>query len=66
MAQRLVRLGFAVRATLLVDAGQRAYNASVCHLAGMILGATLGAFRASCEQYMATRGPGLDKSDAEV
>jgi hypothetical protein len=39
MAQRLVRLGFAACTTLLVDAGQRAYNASVCRLAGTILGA---------------------------
>jgi hypothetical protein len=30
-----VRLGFAAGATLLVDAGQHAYNASVCRLAGM-------------------------------
>jgi len=30
-----VRLGFAACTTLLVDAGQRAYNASVCRRAGM-------------------------------
>jgi hypothetical protein len=55
MAQRLVRLGFAARTTLLVDAGQRAYNASVCHLAGMIL----GAFRVSCAQYLSNTRQGV-------
>jgi hypothetical protein len=53
-----VLLGFAAYATLLVDAGQRAYNASVCRLAGMIFVVFLatGEQQVNTTWHLALRG----------